>query len=79
VRGVAGGRELLGRPGKHYERRQGFAISVTASAYGVTRVVTGHHNLHDIVVLLVGVTAAASIMIVFVRRHRRRRPKLAAG
>src|SRR5262245_63100325 len=108
--GFRWGRELLGRPGKHYERRQrlladgerayakwgglavfltpaivsgtakmrhrrfafwnllaslGFAISVTASAYGVSRIVTGHHNAHDLLVLFIGATVGVTIMIVF--------------
>jgi membrane protein DedA with SNARE-associated domain len=122
--GFRWGRELLGRPGKHYERRQrlladgerayakwgglavfltpaivsgtakmrhrrfafwnllaslGFALSVTASAYGISRVLTGHHNARDLVVLLIGATVGITIMIVFVRQHRRRRSKSPAG
>jgi membrane protein DedA with SNARE-associated domain len=49
----------------------GFAISVTASAYGVARLASGHHTAHDVVVLLFGVGASAMIVIVFLRRHRR--------
>jgi membrane protein DedA with SNARE-associated domain len=51
----------------------GFAISVVASAYGVGRLASGHHNAHDVLVLLLGVGAGAMIVTVFVRRHRRTR------
>ena len=51
----------------------GFALSVTASAYGVGRIATGHHTAHDLGVLLIGLAASVSIMIMFVRRHRRTR------
>ena len=48
----------------------GFAISVTASAFGVGRLVSGSHTAHDIVVLLFGISVGAIIVTVFVRRHR---------
>ena len=57
----------------------GFAISVTASAYGVSRIVTGHHNAHDLLVLFIGATVGVTIMIVFVRQHRRKKSKSPAG
>jgi membrane protein DedA with SNARE-associated domain len=50
----------------------GFAVSVTASAYGVTRVVTGHRSGHDLLILAVGIGAGVLITTVFVRRKRRR-------
>jgi membrane protein DedA with SNARE-associated domain len=49
----------------------GFAVSVTASAYGVGKLATGHHTAHDFLVLLVGLAAGALIMIVFLHHHRR--------
>jgi len=49
----------------------GFAVSVTASAYGIGKLATGHHTAHDILVLFVGLAAGALIMIVFFRHHRR--------
>jgi membrane protein DedA with SNARE-associated domain len=49
----------------------GFAVSVTASAYGVGKVASGDHTAHDLVVLLVGIAASVAIVTVFVRRHRR--------
>jgi membrane protein DedA with SNARE-associated domain len=49
----------------------GFALSVTASAYGVGRLATGNGTARDLIVLLMGLTAGVSIMLVFVRHHRR--------
>jgi membrane protein DedA with SNARE-associated domain len=51
----------------------GFAVSVTASAYGLSRVISGDQTAHDIFVLLVGLVVGAVIMVAFVRRHRRTR------
>ncbi len=53
----------------------GFALSVTASAYGVGKVATGHHSAHDLVVLVVGIASGVLIVTVFVRHHRRLRSK----
>ncbi len=47
----------------------GFALSVTASAYGVGKLASGHHTAHDLVVLLVGIAAGVSIVTVFARHH----------
>ena len=49
----------------------GFAVSVVASAYGIGKIATGNHTAHDILVLVAGLAAGASIMIVFLRHHRR--------
>jgi membrane protein DedA with SNARE-associated domain len=49
----------------------GFAVSVTASAFGIGKVASGHHTAHDVFVLAIGLAAGAAIMTVFVRRHRR--------
>jgi len=49
----------------------GFAVSVSASAYGVGRLATGHHTAHDVVVLLIGLAVGALIVLVFLRHHRR--------
>jgi membrane protein DedA with SNARE-associated domain len=49
----------------------GFAVSVTASAYGIGRIVSGNQTAHDILVLLVGVSVGAVIVVVFRRHHRR--------
>jgi membrane protein DedA with SNARE-associated domain len=49
-----------------------WSISVAASAYGVSRLVTGHHAWHDIAILAVGLGAAALVTVVAVRRHRKR-------
>jgi len=51
----------------------GWSVSVAASAYGVGRLVTGHHTGHDIAILVVGLGAAALVAITAVRRHRRHR------
>ena len=51
----------------------GFALSVTGSAYGVGKLASGHHTAHDVVVLLVGITAGVLIVTVFARHHRRLR------
>lgn len=49
----------------------GFAVSVTASAYGVGKLATGHHTAHDILVLLVGLVVGVLITIMFIHHHRR--------
>jgi membrane protein DedA with SNARE-associated domain len=49
----------------------GFALSVTASAYGIGKIATGNHTAHDILVLLVGLGVGVLIVIVFLRHHRR--------
>jgi membrane protein DedA with SNARE-associated domain len=48
-----------------------FALSVTASAYGLGRIVTGHHSARDVAILLGGVAVGVLLVAVFVRRHRR--------
>jgi membrane protein DedA with SNARE-associated domain len=50
----------------------GWAVSVAASAYGVSRLATGHHSGHDIAILVIGLGAGALVTIAAVRRHRRR-------
>jgi len=50
----------------------GWTVSVAASAYGVSRLVTGHHSAHDVAALVIGVGTGALVIIVAVRRHRRR-------
>ena len=51
----------------------GFAVSVTASAYGVGKLLSGHSTVHDVAVLLVGLAAGALIVIMFLRHRRRLR------
>jgi membrane protein DedA with SNARE-associated domain len=48
----------------------GFAVSVTASAFGLGRLFTGHHSLHDIATLVVGIGVGAAVVLLYVR-HRR--------
>jgi len=48
-----------------------WTVSVAASAYGVGRLATGHHAWHDIAILVTGLGAAALIIAVAVRRHRK--------
>jgi membrane protein DedA with SNARE-associated domain len=50
----------------------GWALSVAATAYGVSRLATGHHTGHDIAVLVIGLGAGALLTVAGVRRHRRR-------
>ena len=50
----------------------GWTVSVAASAYGVTRLATGHHTWHDIAILVIGLAAGALVTVSAVRRHRRR-------
>jgi membrane protein DedA with SNARE-associated domain len=50
----------------------GWAVSVAASAYGIGRLATGHHNWHDIAILLIGLAAGVLVTFTAVRRHRRR-------
>ena len=51
-----------------------FSVAVAASSFGVGRLVTGSHSLHDIVTLLVGLAVGALVMFWYVR-HRRRGTK----
>jgi membrane protein DedA with SNARE-associated domain len=48
-----------------------FTLSVTATAYGVGRVTTGHRSTKDIVILILGLAMSSLLIFVFVRRHRR--------
>jgi membrane protein DedA with SNARE-associated domain len=50
----------------------GWSVSVAASAYGVSRLVTGHHAGDDIAVLVIGLAAGALVAVAAARRHRRR-------
>jgi membrane protein DedA with SNARE-associated domain len=50
----------------------GWTISVAASAYGLSRLATGHHNARDITILVIGLIAAALVAVTVIRRHRRR-------
>jgi membrane protein DedA with SNARE-associated domain len=49
----------------------GFAISVAFSTYGVGRLLTGHHSLRDVVILIFGLLIGALIVVVALRRRRR--------
>jgi membrane protein DedA with SNARE-associated domain len=49
-----------------------WTVSVAASAYGVTRLATGHHTRRDIAILVIGLGAGALVTVIAVRRHRRR-------
>jgi hypothetical protein len=46
---------------------------VAASAYGIGRLVTGHHTAHDIAILVIGLAAGVLVAVVAARRRRRRR------
>jgi len=54
-----------------------FTLSVTATAYGLGRVATGHHSTTDIVILLFGLTLSTLLTVLVVRRHRRHQAQLA--
>lgn len=49
-----------------------WTVSVAASAYGVSRLVTGHHTWHDVAILVLGLGTGTLITITAVRRHTRR-------
>jgi membrane protein DedA with SNARE-associated domain len=51
----------------------GWTVSVAASAYGVSRLATGHHTWHDIAILVIGLTAGVLVAVTAARRRRRRR------
>ena len=51
----------------------GWSVSVAASAYGIGRLVTGHHTVHDIAILVIGLAAGVLVAVVAVRRRRRRK------
>jgi membrane protein DedA with SNARE-associated domain len=50
----------------------GWSVSVAASAYGLSRLATGHHAGHDNAILAIGVGAGAIVAVAARRRHRRR-------
>ena len=50
----------------------GFAVSVSASAYGLGRIFTGHYSVRDVVTLLVGLVVGVLVTMLYVRhRHHR--------
>jgi membrane protein DedA with SNARE-associated domain len=49
-----------------------FAVSVTASAYGLGKLAAGNFTARDLIVLIAGVVAGILITTLFVRRRRRR-------
>jgi membrane protein DedA with SNARE-associated domain len=49
----------------------GFAFSVSASAYGIGRLVTGHHSSEDVGTLVVGLVVGVMVAVLFVVHHRR--------
>ena len=54
-----------------------FTLSVTATAYGLGRVTTGHHSSTDILILVFGLVLSAWLTVLAVRRHRRHLADLA--
>jgi membrane protein DedA with SNARE-associated domain len=54
----------------------GFALSVSATAYGVGRVTTGHRSAEDYVILILGLAMSSLLVFIFVRRHRRHKTRL---
>jgi membrane protein DedA with SNARE-associated domain len=51
----------------------GWAVSVGSSAYGVSRLATGHHSGPDIAILIVGLGAGVLVAVVALRRRRKHR------
>jgi membrane protein DedA with SNARE-associated domain len=51
----------------------GWTVSVAASAYGISRLATGHQEWRDIAVLVIGLSIGALFAVVAMRRHRRLR------
>lgn len=49
----------------------GFTLSVVTGAYGISRLLTGHHEVKDVSILVVGVCVGFAILHV-VRRHHQR-------
>jgi membrane protein DedA with SNARE-associated domain len=56
-----------------------WTVSVAASAYGVSRLATGHHTWHDVAILVIGLGAGALVIVTAVRRHRRRTDRRAGA
>ena len=54
-----------------------FTLSVTATAYGLGRVTTGHHSRTDILILVFGLGLSTWLSVLAVRRHRNHVPKSA--
>lgn len=50
-----------------------YALSVTLSAYGIGRVLSGHHTGRDVGALIAGLVVTGLIVIVIRRRHERRK------
>ena len=49
-----------------------WTLSVAASVYGVSRLVTGQHSWHDVAILVLGLGTGTLVTVTAVRRHRRR-------
>lgn len=56
-----------------------FTLSITATAYGLGRVATGHHSTTDIVILTLGLALSALLIAMGVRRHRRHKVQIAVS
>lgn len=56
-----------------------FTLSVTATAYGLGRVTTGHHSSTDIIILVFGLALSTWLTVLAVRRHRRRQAQPASN
>ena len=54
-----------------------FTLSVTATAYGVGRVATGHHSRTDVLILIFGLALSTILTMLVVRRHRGHQAQLA--
>jgi membrane protein DedA with SNARE-associated domain len=47
-----------------------FALSVAATTYGLGRIITGHHTVNDVLILVGGLVVTAYLVMSAVRRHR---------
>ena len=56
-----------------------FTLSITATAYGLGRVASGHHSTTDIVILILGLALSALLIAMGVRRHRRHKAQIAVS
>jgi membrane protein DedA with SNARE-associated domain len=57
----------------------GFALFTVAGAYGVGRLVTGHNDVLDIMILVIGLVVGSFLYFLTRHLHRRREERIAGG